>query len=501
MAESRSDQGVRDEHAAAAASGARPDAAAPATGFAGLVQRVLALRPVRVESGDSVLITLRPDSVGSVRLSLSPVGFPDPTQPAVAPPLLAALNSGSGDWTPEERAAVDSAYILGTDADRDGLTEAHRLIVERGECRDGKARVVVTKARTPATHRVLPRGNWQDESGPVVEPGVPQFLPQPAEAGSRRLDRLDLARWITAPTNPLTARVFVNRTWKQFFGTGLAAVMEDVGTQGEWPSHPDLLDALASDFRNHWDVKRLIRQVVTSSTYRQSSRLRPELRELDPNNRWLSSQSPRRLDAEFVRDNALAIAGLLNPEVGGPSVFPFQPAGYYAAIQFPSRDYVPQRDERQHRRGLYSHWQRTFLHPMLANFDAPSREECTANRTVANTPQQALTLLNDPNFVAAAREFARSILDRSEPKPGVDRDLLDVAFRRALARPIRDREAAALIEFLASQRTTARQRPDAARRLIDLGPAHISRLDPAEWAAWTEVCRVILNLHETITRY
>ena len=274
------------------------------------------------------------------------------------------------------------------------------------ECHDGKTWTMVTKAMPPLVTRVLPRGNWQDQSGPVVTPSVPRFLPQPSATATKqdRLTRLDLARWITAPDNPLTARVFMNRLWKQLFGTGISGIVEDVGGQGEWPVHPELLDWLALEFRDSgWNVKKMVKLLVMSATYRQDARLRPELHDLDPGNRLLASQSPRRLEAEFVRDNALAISGLLNLDLGGPSVYPYQPAGYYSNLQFPDRDYVTDADDRQYRRGVYMHWQRTFLQPMLANFDAPPREECTVARNVANTPQQALTLLNDPSFVEAAR--------------------------------------------------------------------------------------------------
>ena len=459
-------------------------------------------RPIQVNAGDSIVVTLKADTVARVKLATSPISFVDPTEAVIDPLLITALATPADQRSPAMAATVTNAYLLGTNQNPAALAEAHRLIVERAECHEGKARVVVTKARPPIVSRVLARGNWQDETGEIIEPGVPHFLPQPAEAGSRRLDRLDLARWITSAENPLTARVFANRAWKQFFGTGLAAVMEDVGAQGEWPSHVDLLDWLAADFRDHgWDVKHLVKTMVMSATYRQSSMLRSELRDVDPGNRWLASQSPRRLDAEFVRDNALAISGLLNPELGGPSVFPYQPPGYYAAIQFPNRDYHAQTDGRQYRRGIYSHWQRTFLHPMLANFDAPSREECIAARTVANTPQQALTLLNDPNFVEAAREFARSILADKDAQTLDDKARLNLIFERALARPIKDREQTALLAFLANQRDVARQAPADARQLVELKPEEKSALDPTEWAAWTEVCRVVLNLHETLTRY
>src|SRR6185503_8026628 len=177
-------------------------------------------------------------------------------------------------------------------------------------------------------------------------------------------------------------------------------------------------------------VKHMVRLIVSSAAYRQSANLRPDLAEVDPQNRWLASQNPRRLEAEFVRDNALAIAGLLNLEIGGPSARPYQPAGYYEALQFPDRDYLPQTDDRQYRRGIYMHWQRTFLHPLLANFDAPSREECTASRVVSNTPQQALTLLNDPCFFEMARGFARRLLDLNAS----EESRINTAFQFALAR-------------------------------------------------------------------
>ena len=274
--------------------------------------------------------------------------------------------------TPAQAEELAELYLLGTGRDPAAWAEARSLYLELRECHGGRTYTMVTKAMTPPVTRVLPRGNWQDQSGAVVEPAVPHFLPQPAAAKGGRLTRLDLARWLTSPENPLTARAFVNRLWKQLFGAGISSLVEDLGAQGEWPVHPELLDWLAIEFQGGgWDVKHMVKLLVMSAAYRQDSRARPELREADPNNRLVAYQSPRRLEAEFVRDNALAIAGLLNLDMGGPSVFPYQPPGYYANIQFPDRDYVANRDDRQYRRGVYMHWQRTFLQPMLANFDAP----------------------------------------------------------------------------------------------------------------------------------
>ena len=224
----------------------------------------------------------------------------------------------------------------------------------------------------------------------------------------------------------------------------------------------------------------------------------PELRDVDPNNRLLASQNARRLEAEAVRDNALAIAGLLNPELGGPPCKPYQPAHYYDGLQFPDRDYHADRDDQQYRRGIYMHWQRTFAHPMLANFDAPSREDCIAMRSCANSPQQALTLLNDPTFVEAARVWAGRLLLESA---GSDAQRLERAFKQAVARSPKPAERADLIDFLARMRAEYRARPDDAARLLHVGLAPAPAVDPVEFAAWTNVCRVILNLHETITRF
>ncbi len=397
-------------------------------------------------------------------------------------------------------ARLKTAYLWSTGFDSAALAECRRLHREYLECRGGQSPAVVTVAWEPRETRVLPRGNWQDKSGDVVLPGTPHFLPQPPNATGRRLTRRDLAEWIVSKENPLTARVIVNRLWKQFFGAGLSNYVDDLGSQGEPPSHPELLDWLAAEFRESgWNVKHIVRLIVMSDTYRQSANLRPELRDRDPNNRWLASQSPRRLEAEFVRDQALSVAGLLNLDLGGPSVHPYQPAGYYANIQFPDRDYYPEQDDRQYRRGLYMHWQRTFLHPMLANFDAPSREECTASRVVSNTPQQALTLLNDPTFVEAARVFAARLL--ADPKLS-DAERIDLALEQAVAHPASPAQRESLLKLLADERAYYQLHAAEATALMHAGLAPVpAGANLPELAAWSNLCRVVLNLHETLTRY
>ena len=362
--------------------------------------------------------------------------------------------------------------------------------------------VMVSKATKPRTVRVLPRGNWLDDSGEIVEPAVPHFMPQPA-VKDRRLTRLDLANWLTSTEEDgvggLTARVAVNRMWYLTFGSGIASVLDDFGGQGEPPVHPELLDELALEFIKHdWDVKHMFRLLVTSSAYRQSSLMQPELMERDPENQLYARQSRYRLPAEMIRDNALSISGLLVDELGGASVKPYQPAGYYRHLNFPQRKYSKHNDQRQWRRGVYVHWQRQFLHPMLKAFDAPSREECTAQRPRSNTPTAALVLLNDPTFVEAARAFATRILHEGG---STSTDRLEFACREALSRKPSPAELAVLAELLKENETRYAADPKAAATLIATGDAAVPKeLKPTELAAWTMVARAVLNLNETITR-
>ncbi|HEY2573114.1 MAG TPA: DUF1553 domain-containing protein, partial [Verrucomicrobiaceae bacterium] len=316
--------------------------------------------PVKISEGDTLTILIAGDTAGCVRVSVSPFA------PAKSSdqPFMASLQKAFSGHDEASRALLKEAYLAGTAWNERAFQEYAAQGAELQECRDGKAWTMVTQPiAQPLTIRVLPRGNWMDESGAVVEPASPAFLPTSFKPqAEKRLTRLDLAHWLCSRENPLTPRAEMNRLWKQFFGNGLSSIVDDLGAQGEPPSHPELLDWIAAEFRDSgWDVKHMIRLFVTSNSYRQSSSLRKDLRNLDPGNRLLSSQNPRRLDAEFVRDNALFISGLLNLDLGGPSVKPYQPAGYYANLQFPNRDYVADTDDRQWRRGVYMHWQRTFL--------------------------------------------------------------------------------------------------------------------------------------------
>ena len=345
--------------------------------------------------------------------------------------------------------------------------------------------------------RILPRGNWMDESGEVVTPAIPGVFGE-LSGQSDPVTRLDLARWVTSKDHPLTARVYVNRLWKLMFGSGLVRTLDDFGTQGRPPSHPELLDWLAAEFVDKgWDTKYLIRLLVTSATYRQSSVVPPALLARDPENEFLARQNRFRLEAEMVRDNALAVSGLLVRTIGGASVKPYQPVGYWENLQFPKRKWEHDEDGNQYRRGLYTFWCRTFLHPALLAFDAPTREECTVERPRSNTPLAALVLLNDPTYVEAARVFAQRILNQ----PGTVESRLSFAFREVLQREPSQAERDVLNGMLAEFYDQYSADPAAAAQIQTVGSAPaVGESAAVGHAAWTAVARTLLNLHETITR-
>ena len=378
---------------------------------------------------------------------------------------------------------------------RDSLT---KLQAQLDDVKSGVRTMLVAESVSPRTVRVLPRGNWMDDSGEVVQPAIPGIFGS-LDVEGRRPTRMDLAEWIVEEDNPLTARVFVNRVWKVLFGYGLVRSLEDFGYQGDWPTHPELLDWLAVDFvEQGWDVKRLIEQIVMSDTYQQASVNVPESRQKDPFNRYLARQSRFRLSAEFIRDNALSASGLLVDEIGGPSVKPYQPAGYWQHLNFPVREWKADDGPNQYRRGLYTFWCRSFLHPSLLAFDASTREECTAERPRSNTPLQALVLLNDPTYVEAARVLAEKVCDQTPE----DDARIDQMFWRVLQRSPTAEESAILKELLQQERTRYSEERDSAADVLKNGQAEIrSELPAEELAAWTAVARTVLNLHESLIRY
>jgi mono/diheme cytochrome c family protein len=360
------------------------------------------------------------------------------------------------------------------------------------------ATTLVTTSVSPRMMRVLPRGNWLDDSGEIVAPGTPASLP-PLGVEGRRATRLDLANWMVKPENPLVARVFVNRLWKLFCGQGIVKSLEDFGSQGTAPTHPELLDWLAVEFRESgWDVKHMVRLMVLARTYRQVSTVKPDIKEHDPYNRLLARQARFRLDAEMVRDNSLAVGGLLVRTIGGGSVKPYQPAGYWAMLNFPKREWDNSKGEELYRRSLYTYWCRTFPYPSLVTFDAPSREECVVERPRSNTPLQALVLLNDPTYVEAARAFAERLVREGGKEPA---DRIQFAYRQALQRRPEAAEVQVVQALFQKHLEQYRANPKAATELLAVGDKPVPKdIDAAELAAWTSVARVVLNLHETITR-
>jgi hypothetical protein len=390
----------------------------------------------------------------------------------------------------------------------EAVTQMNQLLSRRDDLQkqastieDSARSTMVTVAITPRTIRILPRGNWLDDSGPEVQPAIPEFLGS-LDTGDRRPTRLDLANWLfdcERGIGLLTARVFVNRLWYLCFGEGLSRSLDDFGGQGEPPSHPELLDRLAHEFvESNWNVRHVLKQILMSRAYRQSSLVSNELRERDPENRLLARQARFRILAEAVRDAALRISGLLVQQVGGASVKPAQPAGYYRNLNFPTREYEPHHDARQWRRSLYMHWQRQYLHPMLKAFDAPSREECTARRPRSNTPLTSLVLLNDPNFLEAARVFGQRIV--TEGGTSTD-ERLNFAFQAAMSRELDPLERSTLSDLFRTSLSEYQADPDRAREMLSVGDAPRNEsIDPAVAAAWMTVARALLNLGETYLR-
>jgi hypothetical protein len=387
----------------------------------------------------------------------------DANQSKFAQELKKAKKNKKAHWE-KKLAELEPKYLELTDQ---ATIDRYRNLVERKKKVENQGIwTMVSRAVKPRTMRVLPRGNWMDDSGPVVLPSVPEFLGE-IQTDKKRLTRLDLANWLTDPKEGiglLNARVLANRLWFLFFGKGLAPDLTDFGGQGTPPDHPELLDRLAlSLVEKKWDLKAFIKDILLSRTYRQAT--------LPPAG-FQSYQVARRLPAEFVRDNTLAISDLLVPTIGGPSIKPLQPVGYYRHLNFPPRKYQADKGEALGRRGLYVHWQRQFLHPMLKAFDAPSREECSAERPQSNTPLAALVLLNDPTFLEAAKSFAQKIIRHGGSSV---EERLTYAFVHAVSRPPDAFEQKTLAALLAKK-------------------------EPNTEEDWTPVARAVLNLAETNLR-
>ncbi len=361
--------------------------------------------------------------------------------------------------------------------------------------------MVMDQAEKPRDTFILERGNYAAPTE-KVSPGTPAALPPlPPDAPG---NRLGLAQWIAAPNHPLTARVAVNRLWQTLFGTGIVKTTADFGAQGEWPSHPELLDWLAVDFvESGWDVKALVRKIVTSATYRQTSAASDELIERDPGNQLLARGPRFRLSAEFIRDAALKSSGLLVARIGGPSVNPYTPGdlwreiSHYGSSPATSQAFMQDHGEKLYRRSLYTYWKRTVPPPNMAAFDAPNREICTVQRASTTTPLQALVLLNDVQFVEASRGLAERMVKQS----GDDAARLRWGFKECTSRPATDEELVVLAEMLGRERARYAADEGAAVEYLASGESlRDEQIPPAEHAAWSQVASLMMNLSEAVTR-
>lgn len=360
-------------------------------------------------------------------------------------------------------------------------SQTQEIINEIKSIKGRERLTMVTQSVKPRVTRILPRGNWLDDTGEIVQPAVPAFLGD-LKVEDRRANRLDFTNWLVDPENGvggLTARVFVNRLWYLMFGEGISTSLDDFGGQGSPPTIPALLDNLSVEFyKNGWDIKGLIKLIVTSHAYKLSSNSDSKTKSVDPLNHHFSHQSMHRLPAEMIRDNILETSGLLFKEYGGPSVKPFQPKGYYKHLNFPKREYQAHTDKRRLKRSVYIHWQRQFLHPMLQAMDAPTREECVAKRSKSNSPVAAMVLLNDPSFYEAAEEFAKIIIQSANS----DDERIKFAFQRALSRDPDELEENIINQLLKN---------------IRQGLSNDGQLD---LLCWTAVTRAIFNFSEFNTR-
>lgn len=454
---------------------------------------------------DKISVSLKPgknDLLIKICNNNGPTGFYFKTGAATLPEKLQqAIELAADDRNDEQKKAILDHY-------RNKVWEQGKKSLEQiaaaKKARDDFQKTIPTvmvmkDMQKPRMTFILERGSYDaPKKDQAVKPRTPSFLPQFPEADME--SRLGLAKWLTSDRHPLTARVAVNRYWTQLFGQGIVSTVADFGSQGAWPSHPELLDYLARDFvESGWDVKRMIRKIVTSHTYRQSSRVSDVHLAKDPLNTLLARSPRLRLPAEFIRDNALSVAGLLVEQVGGPGVKPYQPPGLWNEVSL-SGNVRFKRDtgEKLYRRTMYTYWKRSSPQPAMMTFDVPTREKCVIQRQRTNTPLQALVTLNDEQFVEAARCFAERILE-SDCRD--DKERLDMAFELSTGRRADSFRHRLLTELLQEEHDRYKADEEAAVSLLSVGEVGRNEsLDAAEHAAWTIVASAILNLDETLNK-
>ena len=453
--------------------------------------------------GSKALGTPFVGQIDDLRLYSRALTSPQVEDLAVHYPIRAILSGVIGKPSKEDASRLRE-YFLTYEAP-DAMRAAHTELGVLQARKEDLVKVIPTamvmaEMKKPRETYILARGDYRNQTE-KVQPGVPAMLPPLPEGAP--LNRLTLAKWLVDPAHPLTSRVAVNRYWQTYFGYGIVKTQEDFGVQGEPPTHPELLDWLATEFvRSGWDVRAMQRLIVTSATYRQSSKTTPQLTERDPENRLLARGPRVRMPAEMIRDTALAASGLLNDAIGGPSVSPYQPKGLWEELAFgdgfSAQSYEQSHGPDLYRRGMYTLWKRTAPPATLATFDAPDREKCTARRSQTNTPLQALVLLNDPTFVEASRALA----ERTLVEGGKDaKSRIAYAFRLATARAPSGKELKVLRTLLDGRYKVFRQDRQAALKLLSVGESpRNNKLDVAELAAYTTVTSVIFNLDETITK-
>ena len=474
------------------------------------VAMFLLKQPMDLGEGGEFTVELQHQSIhakhniGRFRLSVTESESPTLSVGVTLPPkLIETLKLTAAKLDAKQKKQL-AAYYLGIApllADTRKQLESWKKELDGVE-KNIQTTLVSEALPTPRMTRILDRGNWLDKEGEVVQPAVPAFLPMDKEHATpadQRATRLDLANWVMGDSNPLTSRTFVNRMWKLFYGTGISRDLTDLGGQGKPPTHPELLNWLSVDFReNGWDIKRLVKSILMSKTYRQVSTVSPELAKADPGNQLWGRQGRWRIEAEFIRDSALSMGGLLINSRGGKSVKPYQPAGYWQHMNFPKRKWEAGNGDDLYRRGLYTFWCRSFPHPAMVAFDAPSREECTAERPRSNIPQQALVLLNDPVFVEASRAFGARIAQ--EGGPSFDAKL-KWAWQSATSRQPTNEELAILKQLFEDQKSRYTADEKAAKELLGLADKAVDKADVGEAAAWTSVARTIFNAYEATSRF